>query len=143
MLQILCKKISPLQFFFCSYLQLIIYCKSIISLSFEAKLQKNTSSFSIFNHFANIVQKIMGPLQIFYGTRPEFISYGIMYHPTKFGSCIIFCTKLTYFLSYSPYYVQMFTLSRNSKLFKIYTYNTNYIFFILFGLWSRKDTIKK
>ena len=104
MLQIICKNICTLQFFFAVIFNYFFIVKSIISLSFEAKLQKNTSSFSIFNHFTNIVQKIMGPLQILYSTHPEFISYGIMYHPTKFGSCIIFCTKLTYFLSYSPYY---------------------------------------
>ena len=34
----------------------------------------------------------------------DFISYGIMYYPAKFGSCVIFCTKLTYFLSYSPHF---------------------------------------
>ena len=44
------------------------------------------------------MQKIMGPLQIFYGTRPEFISYGIMYHSTKFRSCIIFGTIFIGFL---------------------------------------------
>ena len=39
-----------------------------------------------------------------HGSYPEFVSFCIMYYPTKFWSCIIFCRFLTYFMPYSPYY---------------------------------------
>ena len=55
--------------------------------------------FGVFFQLETIVHKTVGPLQIFFGFRPEYISCScnVMYHPTKFWSCTIFCTILTLF----------------------------------------------